>query len=155
MKKFDWDRYVPLGVDGRQMRNHLLAWLGIATTWSVLGFWIRYMDAYRDLFHYRNGIYTKAEAYADLFFSMNGNYVLKEGAVIKPFSEVLGNAFWVFALVAAAMVFVAMQFYGSHFQGSKSIYTMKRLPSPWELRRRCLALPVATAVACGLLTLLL
>ena len=34
----------------------------------------------------------------------------------------------------------------SYFQDSKSIYTMRRLPSVWELHRRCLTLPVCGMV---------
>lgn len=153
MKKFDWDHYVPLGIDGQRVRNYVLAALIGAVAWSLI-FWFHYTDAYWDLFQYRSGTYSNAE-HAGLIFSMNSNYILKENAVMKPFSELLGGVFWGFALAAAAMLLEAVRFYSSHYQGSKSIYTMKRLPSPWELHRRCLTVPIAAVVACGLLALLL
>ncbi|MFR8267820.1 MAG: hypothetical protein ACLVC5_09315, partial [Clostridia bacterium] len=45
--------------------------------------------------------------------------------------------------------------YGYHFRGSKSIYTMRRLPSKHPLARRCLTVPVLGAAAAALSALLL
>ena len=39
-----------------------------------------------------------------------------------------------------------MEHYNYHYQGSKSIYMMKRLPKKSELWRRCLVLPVTLAL---------
>ena len=40
----------------------------------------------------------------------------------------------------------ALGLYLSHYQGGRSIYTMRRLPHRGELWRRCLAVPAATAL---------
>ena len=40
--------------------------------------------------------------------------------------------------------------YTYHYQGSRSVYLMRRLPDPREFRRRCLTLPLA-ALACFIL----
>ena len=53
-----------------------------------------------------------------------------------------------FALLAACMLLAAAAHYLYHLQGSKSIYLMRRLPSRWELHRRCLTLPVLGAALC-------
>ena len=58
-------------------------------------------------------------------------------------------------MVYIVMAAVAVMFYFYHYEGSRSIYTMKRLPNPWELWRRCLAVPLCTIVLCAVLALLL
>ena len=42
-----------------------------------------------------------------------------------------------------------------HYQGSRSIYLMRRLPDRWELLRRCIALPLCGALAALLTGLLI
>ena len=53
------------------------------------------------------------------------------------------------------LVFTVVYFYFYHYQDSRSIYTMKRLPDRWELWRRCLTLPFWTVIISGVLVLLL
>ena len=43
-----------------------------------------------------------------------------------------------------------LRHYAYHYQGSRSVYLMRRLPDHREFRRRCLALPLA-ALACFIL----
>lgn len=73
------------------------------------------------------------------------------------FAELLAESrpmagFWI---TAACMAALAAWHYAYHYQGSRSIYLMRRLPSRWELWRRCLALPAAGAVCALLLAALL
>lgn len=133
MKKIDWDRYVPLGINGAEVRNNAVCGLAMGVLWS-LGFLFRFADAKRDLY-FTNGKWT--------------------GQPIRPFWEVIGNAYLLLGILALVMAAVAVMFYFYHYEGSRSIYTMKRLPNPWELWRRCLAVPLCTIVLCAVLALLL
>lgn len=140
MKRIDWQRYVPLGVHGKKTRNGLLIALGVGVLVSF-GFFSRLHRA-------RSELYAWA----------GRTLVLRPGAVMPYFTELLHGSFWGLGIVAACMLALAVGFYGYHYQGGRSIYTMRRLPNRWELWRRCLTLPVLTALAClllaGLLTLL-
>lgn len=137
MKKLDWDRYVPLGIDGKSVRNKMAVGLGAVAGFS-LSFLYRYGEARNNLFRYRG---------TERF--------LIEGAKIVPFRELRLGVFWAFPVMALALVFVAAGFYTYHSQDSRSIYTMKRLPNRWELWRRVLTLPVCAMILCGLTVLLL
>lgn len=136
----DWQRYVPLGMDGRRLRNRMLLALGTGVGWSVR-FLVEFSNA-------KSGLYQ----------TVNRKRVLVEGRVMPDFAALLHGSFWGLVLVAAAMAAVAAALYLYHYQGGRSIYTMRRLPDRWDLWRRCLTLPVWTALACllaaGVLTLL-
>jgi len=132
-KRIDWDRYVPLGISGTETRNNLITALAAASVWSM-GFLLRFSEAKQELF-FRNGKRT--------------------GFPIAPFHELVGNAWLFFGILALSMVFTVVYFYFYHYQDSRSIYTMKRLPDRWELWRRCLTLPFWTVILSGGLVLLL
>lgn len=68
--------------------------------------------------------------------------VLRPGAVMEDFAQLLDWMLLGFAVTAVCMAALAVWHYASHFQGSRSIYTMRRLPQRWELARRCLTLPL-------------
>jgi len=63
------------------------------------------------------------------------------------FLKVLGKLNQPFFFFAAAMAAFVVLNYLYFFEGSKSIYTMARLKSPWELHIRCWALPLLGAGA--------
>ena len=50
-----------------------------------------------------------------------------------------------FPIFAASMVAFVVLNYLYFFEGSKSIYTMARLRSPWQLHIRCWTLPLCSA----------
>lgn len=77
--------------------------------------------------------------------------ILRPDAVMPDFIVLLGPHLTGFPLLACSMVLFAAIHYASFYQGSKSIYLMRRLPSRWELHRRCLILPVLGAVTALLL----
>lgn len=137
MKRIDWDRLVPLGVNGKTVRDRMGLGLGAAALFS-LSYVGNFARAVNDLYRYRGGKRT-----------------LIEGAKMVPFRELLDHVFWGFGVMALAMGFVAIGFYKYHSQGSRSIYTMKRLPNRWELWRRVWTVPLVGAVACGVSVLVL
>ena len=122
-------RLVPLGCDGRQELRWLL-W-GLAAGFAVdLRFVLAYFSARGGLYLYSGGVRQ-----------------LIPGAVIAPFSDLLAWSLLGCFGAALAMLALAAWHYATHFRGSRSIYTMRRLPSRWELHRRCLTLPALGAAA--------
>ena len=135
----DLARWVPMGLKGETELKGL-AWGGVVSLLYSLTFWLNFSDAYNELFQY-----------------VGNQRVLMEDARMPLFAELLAESrpmagFWI---TAACMAALAVWHYAYHYQGSRSIYLMRRLPSRWELWRRCLALPAAGAVCALLLAALL
>lgn len=129
--RIELERCVPAGIDARKEHNGVFFCVGLGIGWSVLCFLARYFGSYNDLFTYRGG-----------------KRIMLEGAEMADFAVVLEGAFVGFAVAAVCLAALAVWHYAYHFQGSRSIYTMRRLPDRWELLRRCVALPLAGIVAC-------
>ncbi len=70
-----------------------------------------------------------------------------EGASYWSFPQAIGNSLKGFPIFAVSMVAFVVMRYLYFFEGSRSIYTMKRVKSPWELHIRCWMLPVLGAGA--------
>lgn len=131
-RKLSWQSLLPLGMDPRKIRKDLLLAWGVGVGWSTR-FLIRYAGARGELFEW------------------NGrSKVLREGARMLPFDELLGGSFILLVTAMLLSILLAWGFYAWHYQDSRSIYTMKRLPNPWELWRRVLTVPAAAAAVYGL-----
>ena len=74
---------------------------------------------------------------------------------MEPFLEVLDGALLGFAAAALLMAGLALWHLLYHYQGSRSIDLMRRLPRRSELPVRCLAVPVAGALGAGALAAIL
>lgn len=122
--------YAPPGVNLGQELGWFAGGIGASLLYS-LGFLFRFSRAYQSLF-FRDGI-TK---------------VLNTTAIMPDFVQVLGGSLNTFIVLALSMAAVAAYHYSYHYQGSKSIYLMKRLPDRWELPRRCLTMPLMGILAC-------
>lgn len=130
-------RYLPLEVQLPDMVTVLLVCLG-ATLLLSLHFFADY-----------------AEAYSWLFQTVHGKPVLRDGAMMQPFFQL---SWWTWmgpAVALPAMAGVAVSFYSIHNRESRSSYLMRRLPNRWEYHRRCLAAPLAIAIATVLFALAL
>lgn len=138
--RIDLSRHVPLGLNGKKEIQYLAAGLGIAAAWSVIDFAKEYTDALAMLYGHRAG----------------GSRVLIPGQIIGDFEPMLAGGSVLFSLICLAMALLAGYHYAYHFQGSKSVYLMRRLPGRYELPHRCFAIPAAGAVGAmallGLLT---
>ncbi len=66
--------------------------------------------------------------------------------VMTPFVEVLGHWLGLFPVVAILCLTHSILYYRMHHGSSQSIYLMRRLPDRFSLHRRCLTLPVVTAL---------
>ena len=129
--RIDLKRRVPPGADGALEAKLTGLGLGLGAVYSLIVFLVRYSDARAALFTW-DGRET----------------VLREGVVMKDFGYLLDKTFLGFVIVALCMVVLAVWHYAGHYQGSRSIYTMRRLPDRWELHRRCLTLPVLGVLGC-------
>lgn len=71
----------------------------------------------------------------------------RPGAVMPGFWVVMGKKLLTFPICALCTLGFVIANYSYFFSESKSIYTMGRIPSRWELHIRCWALPVLSVVA--------
>lgn len=130
-------RRLPLGVDAPKFETSLIVGVAAALLFH-LQFILRYVATRADLYTYYVGGIRRLN-----------------GTMMPAFREVLSTSLYGCFVAALAMVVVAIQFYAGHYQGSKSIYTMRRLPDRWELWRRVLTMPVLAALGFLLLAFLL
>lgn len=130
----DW---VPLGIRWQSERSILASCLAVSTLIS-LSFPTRF-----------------SQQYESLFIITDTSRILRQGAQMEDFAVLMRGALLGFLATALLMVFLAAYHYRWHFQGSKSIYLMRRLPSKYELARRCLAVPVLGVLLAALSAFLL
>lgn len=127
------ERFAPPGSNYQQILYYLLL-TALFSSFYSLGYFTQYADHYYDIFDRITG-------------------VLKSYQNMPPLEDLLYlDGFYICA--AAAIAFVVSN-YLYFYQGSKSIYTMHRLRSSWELHLRCWALPVLSAVILLILAFLL
>jgi len=137
--RIDWKRYLPLGLDGINEKRAWIIGMVASLLWSML-FLLRYSNAYSYLYYWNN---ARTER------------ILVEGAMMRPFPDLMVGLMTGFWMLAMYMLGVGVYFYMYHYRDSKSIYLMRRLPDRWELHRRCLTVPVLAAVASLLSSLVL
>ncbi|MBE6991486.1 MAG: hypothetical protein E7430_02765 [Ruminococcaceae bacterium] len=129
MKKIDLARHAPPGIKLEwEKQFFVVGWVGSALV--SLGFPVKYFNLYSDLY----------------FYSAPGVRELDVTRVMPDFYEILGGCLRFYIIFAVCMLLLIVYHYAFHYLGSKSIYTMRRLPNKWELHRRCLTLPIASAL---------
>lgn len=122
------EQYVPPGISlAQEIAYWKLAMIG-STLWSML-FLIQYLNS-------RSALYK----------TVAGKRVLIEGAMMPSFEDLITGKMEVFYLVIIYCIIIAVYHYFYHYQGSKMMYLMRRLPNKWEVHIRCLSLPVCAAV---------
>ena len=121
--------YAPPGMVLKQEKKIFVIGMILSSLFSFLIFGIEFSDCLEKLY-WKNG----------------AERTVIPGAIMTNFVELFGEAFIGFKVVFALMIAAALMHYTYHFLESKSIYTMRRLPSVWELHRRCLTLPI-----CGII----
>lgn len=130
--KTRFERLAPPGVGSGRLVRWFFILLGGSFVWS-LGFVLNY-----------------AAVFADPAYPM----AVPDFAVLA--DDLLFFAGFPFA--ALCLLLCSALYLASFWRGSKAIYTMRRLPSRWELPKRCLALPALLAAAmllAGVITLAL
>lgn len=81
-----------------------------------------------------------------LFETVDGVSLYQPGRMMPDYHAIASGWLVLFPAIALSMPLLAAWFYVQHWQDSRSIYTMRRLPDRWELHRRCLTVPAATAL---------
>ena len=100
-------------------------------------------------------IWRYMQARAELYLYSEGKYILLEQRVMAKFSDLLGNALLGFLLVAIGLLGFVIFHYAYFWQGSKSIYLMKRLPDKMEIHRQALTFPILALLVCMVTSFLL
>lgn len=125
------EKYTPPGIDfANQFKLCMCGW-SAAIGWSI-SYLVKYATARADLYKY----------------SLKGP-VIREGAVITSFYDLVHeglDSFDGFTMFYLVMLGVLVYHYIYYYQGSKSIYLMRRLPDKWEMHRRSITLPFAMLV---------
>lgn len=131
MKKPDLSRYAPLGINVRSEWQGYVAGLAVAVVYSMI-YLLRYFNARENLYEW----------------TLKGRELI-EGAVMPDFAELMDGTLLVFLAIALTMMGLVIYHYIYHRLDTKSYYVMRRLPSRWELHRRCLTLPMIGLLICG------
>ena len=139
MNRTNISRIVPPGTDWQQE----LKWIGCGLGTAALYSFIFPIRLSRALYRLRRYDWDPV------------NEAWYPSAQLPDFAELLGSALTGFLLVALAMLALAALHYAGHYSGSRSIYLMRRLPSRWELHRRCLTMPALGLAICVVTMLIL
>lgn len=113
--------------------NAIIGWAFLALLMFAV-FWAAFGTGYEPA---RNALYQ----YAPL-------KVLVPGRTVPPFLPLYARGLVCVLAYGLTMLWTALQNYLGHFQGSRSIYLMRRLPQRWELARRCLGEPALYLAGC-------
>lgn len=131
---------VPPGLNYLIEMKAYIIWMGISALFS-LQFFARLWKAYQEL-----------------YMIVDGEKVLKQWAEMPDFPVLLKGCFIGFYVMVPILVLTAVGHYLYYFQGSKSIYLVKRLPDHGFLWRSSICLPlcgiVITFVILGVLYLI-
>ena len=128
-EKMKWlEKYAPLGIGVKNQVIGILAGVAVATLHSMW-FFVAYQQARQEL-----------------YMTVGSKQKLIEGAIIQDFSIITQHLFWTFYIVEIVIFLSVISFYMYHYDGSKMMYLMKRLPDKWDVHRRCWTLPIAGTV---------
>ena len=127
MKKW-LEKHAPLGIDVSTHVGLYLFCMFIATLHSML-FLLAYGNAVNALYDYHVG-----------------KKVLREGAMIVGFDVLTEGIFTTGIAMCIVTLLVVIYYYLYHYQGSKMMYLMRRLPDKTEVIRRCWTLPITGSV---------
>ena len=84
---------------------------------------------------------------SSLYWIKGSVKILKDGALMPHFTEILGKSLLPFAVLFLLCLSFILIHYEYHIRGSKSIYLMKRLPQNKELSKRIYTLPILNALS--------
>ena len=131
MKKIDWKKFDPPGMDTAKEEGLFTVGTFISFLLSTLYFMNEFSDAYRHLWR------------------GNVNKVLSDRAM-DPFFELFGKSLYGYPIVVLCMFLAVWMRYSYYRQGSNSIYLMRRLPDRNLLHRTCWVIPMKRVGLCVL-----
>lgn len=129
-RKQEITKYFPVGYPYQQEMKLLKIWL-IGSIIGSFSFFYRYYLAYRKLYYYH---------------TLLQKWVLQKGVLMEPFSVLsdgIFRGFWIGFLLLGILAFCHYRYY---YQGSKSIYLMKRLPDRWLCLKSCIVVPIVVGI---------
>ncbi|MFI3208895.1 MAG: hypothetical protein R3Y40_07140 [Eubacteriales bacterium] len=136
--KYKIKDYVPFGMELEKIYSKILIMYLIPLAFSMQFLFTFFVDRASYL-SWKNG---KTETIYEVIPEM------------RNFVSYLGNGFVLFPVAMVTCLFLMIPMYRYHFQGSKSIYVMKRLPDARELRRRVVTIPILVAISLFLIGIL-
>lgn len=136
-KRVDWNRMVPPGLDGERTWNYFKWGFICAAALALFGFFNYAVDV------------------AEYHYELERVGFERAAASIRSLPEYLDGIWLGFQLFVFAMVPLTIWHYAYHWSGAKPIYLMRRLPSRWELHRRCLTMPLLGLGGCAVLAALI
>jgi len=119
------EAYAPLGIELAKEVMIFVSGNTLSLLYSLVYF-VNYIGE-------RNNLYEK----------VGEQRVLREGAKMPAFEALIEGRWIGFWMVVVILVCMGIYHYIYHYMDSKLVYLMKRLPSKWELHKRCLVLPIA------------
>ena len=126
--KLDLSRHAPPGMPLKEEKTVYIVGMAFSAIFGLSSFTSRFSNHL-----------------AELYWVNGSTKTLKVGAIMPDFVEILDGTLVGFFVLSACFLAQIAAHYVYHYQGSKSIYTMRRLPNRRELHRRCLTLPVLAA----------
>ena len=126
--KLDLSRHAPPGYDLRAEKGMFIGGMALSILYALFTFGSRFSNQLTELYRVEGTV-----------------RVLKDGAIMPDFVEILDGTLTPFWLLSVCFLAQIVSHYAYHFNETKSIYTMRRLPNRRELHRRCLTLPVLAA----------
>jgi len=125
-EKTKWlEKYAPPGID-----------VSTEVTWFIAGNVVATLRSMMFLLYYLG-------ARGNLYERRASGLVLIEGAMMQGFDSLTEGVFLSMEGVCIIALLMSIYHYFYHYQGSKMMYLMRRLPDKWELHKRCWSLPVA------------
>ncbi len=91
----------------------------------------------------------------NLYERIDEERVLRAGAIMPSFETLIEGRMIGFGIVIVILICISVYHYIYHYMDSKLVYLMKRLPSRWELHKRCLVLPIVGIIVTLVCSLLL
>lgn len=132
------DRMVPPGLDWEAELKWLAGGLVLCAIVNLIIFLVKCSQAQDQLYDYAMG-----------------ERVLRPDRVMAPFAELMQGTMVTFSFLTVIILILTVYHYLYYYQGSKSIYLMKRLPRRFEIHRRSFSLPLVSILVCLITVLLL
>ena len=135
MKKIDWKKFDPPGMDGSKEQGFYMIGV-IASLVYSLGYFGLYWDAYRRLFQKEGD--TK---------------VIRPERAMEPFWALVDKHLMGYLIVGLCLFVTVWMRYSYYRQGSRSDYLMRRLPDAQLYHRTCWVRPLVRMGLCALAAL--
>ena len=136
MKKPDWRKLAPVGVDASRREG------------PAIGYGLLVAGAFSAPIPY--ACWEERQRILDLLH----RGFAPQDVTVRPFSLIAEYGFEMFGVFFLAMLLLGVGHHLLHRKSSMSVYLMRRLPDRWEYLRRCWSIPLL-AIAAGAVEMLL